>query len=229
MVIDPSEAAPVLRQLTEMNLRAGLILNTHHHHDHIGGDCELAERYGCDVYVSERDRDRVSCATHALKDGDTFIFDSLQIETIAIPGHTDGQIAFYLPEAKAIFVGDTLFSFGCGRLFEGTAEQMWSSLSKLMRLPGDTRLYFGHEYTETNYRFAKTVDPLNKAIDRRFEESRHWLKEKGYPPAPTLTDEMQVNPFLRASKSEIKKQLGTPQASDLEAFTTLRLLKDAFR
>jgi len=231
VVIDPSDAEPIMIALRDLGLKLGLILNTHHHHDHVGGNLELAEHWQCPIYCSARDFERVPGATRALSDGEMFEFEGVSFEVLAIPGHTEGQIAYRAKNAAkanakitmveapsvgdALFVGDTLFSMGCGRLFEGTPAQMFNSLARIKSLPGSTRLYFGHEYTETNARFAKQVEPENSfAIDDRLVATRSQLTRGLVASKPTLEAECKVNPFLRAKS--------------LEEFTHLRKMRDSF-
>ncbi len=199
VVIDPSESAPILSALRSLDLHLGLILNTHHHHDHVGGNLELSVLFKAPVYCSSRDADRVPNVTQSFRDGDTFEFDGITFNVLEIPGHTEGQIAFWIKSASAVFVGDTVFEMGCGRLFEGTPAQMFASLARLQTLPLETQIYFGHEYTETNARFAKSVEPANaNAIENRLAEVRSQLTTNGYAGAPSLKIELAVNPFLRA-------------------------------
>lgn len=232
LVIDPPEAEPVIRELDKLGLGLALILNTHHHADHIGGDLELHRRFGAPVYCSQHDLERIPSASRGLRDRERLDFDGIEFEVIAVPGHTLGQIALYIPDLGAVFVGDTLFAMGCGRLFEGTAEQMWSSLGRLMQLPQSTRLYFGHEYTDLNGPFAQIVEPENAAIADRRRQARMLLADglHAIVPAPTLAEEMQVNPFLRASRPDVRARLGlAPQTADVEVFRQLRLMRDHFR
>ena len=228
LVIDPSEPGPIERALEAKGLRLGLILNTHHHHDHVGGNRELVEKFKVPVFCSEHDRDRVPLAERGLRDGETFDFAGIEIRVMNIPGHTLGQIAFYLPEAKALFVGDTMFSMGCGRLFEGTPAMMLESFAKIGSLPPDTRLYFGHEYTVKNSEFAESVEPGNAKILERRRETLANIERLGYAPAPTLGSEREVNPFFRASQPAIAKTLGLDGRTPLEVFTELRKRRDTF-
>lgn len=199
LVIDPSEAAPIRSFLKAHHLKLGLILNTHHHHDHVGGNSELKSESGCEVYCSAHDVSRVPEASRGFSDGETFTFDGIHFEVLEIPGHTQGQIAFYIREDHALFVGDTLFAMGCGRLFEGTPEQMFASLEKIKQLDPNTQIFFGHEYTETNAKFAMMIEPENAEIDVRLSKTRDQINAQGFADAPTLADELKVNPFLRAA------------------------------
>ena len=228
LVIDPSEPGPVERALEEKGLRLGLILNTHHHHDHVGGNLRLREEFKAPVYCSDVDRERVPGAARGLREGEVFDFAGIEIRVLKIPGHTLGQIAFYMPEAKALFVGDTMFSMGCGRLFEGTPAQMFESFTKIASLPSDTRLFFGHEYTVKNSEFAEKFEPENAKIGERRREALKDIERLGYSPAPTIAREKEVNPFLRASEGAIAKNLGLEGHSPLEVFTELRKRRDAW-
>jgi hydroxyacylglutathione hydrolase len=205
LVIDPGEAPPVERALKEHGLELSLIVNTHHHHDHIGGNAWLKDHYGAEVFCSAYDLSRIPSATRGLVDNELVNFAGLEFRVLSIPGHTQGQIALHFEKDQALFAGDTLFEMGCGRLFEGTPEQMWASLAKLKKLDGATRLFFGHEYTE----------PANAvAIAEVVKAARTELGRTELAPVPTLGDELKVNPFLRAK--------------DLATFTEWRELRNAW-
>lgn len=215
LVIDPGDAGVVRSKLVSLGLDLKLILNTHHHHDHIGGNLELQQMYGCPIWCSEYDRSRIPGSSVGLADNTDYEFAGFSFRVLAIPGHTQGQIAFHFADAHALFAGDTLFSMGCGRLFEGTAEQMWQSLERLKRLPMNTLLYFGHEYTEINAAFSLSVEPENaSAITSVLERTRRALGESSLGPVPELREELLVNSFLRAK--------------DLSTFTTRRALRDVW-
>ncbi len=232
IVIDPSEAGPIQNELKLSGLRLGLILNTHHHHDHVGGNLELARMSGAPIYCSHRDLARVPGATRGLKHGEQFSFHDLEFEVLEIPGHTSGQIAFYQREAYsgsgALFVGDTVFSMGCGRLYEGTPDQMLASLLLIMKLKSETRIHFGHEYTIKNGAFAKMVEPQNAEIAKRVAKTEAYLKRNDSAPAPSLAEEKLVNPFMRTMSRDIRAQLKLEKASDLEVFTRLREMRNNF-
>lgn len=229
LVIDPSEAGPIKACLEANDLNLGLILNTHHHHDHVGGNLALAEEFAAPIYCSKTDFARVPGATRGFKEGDVFDFDGIKIKVYEIPGHTHGQIAFYIRDAQALFVGDTVFSMGCGRLFEGTPSEMFASLSRIKAFEPETQIYFGHEYTETNGRFALSVEPGNAGIRSRVESVRSELQSSSVASAPTIADEIKVNPFLRANSAEIRKSLGLETATDVEVFTRLREMRNTFK
>lgn len=231
LVIDPSEAEPVLEALEQFGLELALVINTHHHEDHIGGNEKLSERFGAPIVCSQYDLARIPGATRGLLDRERLDFDGLEYEVIAVPGHTLGQIALYFPGLDSVFVGDTLFAMGCGRLFEGTAAQMWSSLKRIMSLPLKTRLHFGHEYTHLNGPFARTIEPENAAVDGRCREAKVILDRgrQAIVPAPTLAEELLVNPFLRATRPEFRALLGVGiETPDVEVFRHLRERRDHF-
>jgi hydroxyacylglutathione hydrolase len=213
-VIDPGEAAPVLAFLRQTNLRLTDILCTHHHGDHIGGVAELKGATGALVTGPDKEQARISGMDRLVKDGDRVEVLGETFEAIETPGHTRGHVCYYAPGLKALFSGDTLFSLGCGRLFEGTAAEMWASLQKLAALPGDTLVYCGHEYTLANGRFCLSHEPDNKALIARMAEIEA-LRAAGKPTLPvSLASEKASNIFLRAGSAE--------------RFAELRALKDQF-
>lgn len=230
MVVDPGEAAPVFEVLELQNLRLRAILLTHHHPDHVGGVPELLESGDASVYAPVDPR--IEHVTHRVGDGDVIDLErpSCRFEVIAVPGHTRSHIAFH--GNGLLFSGDTLFSVGCGRLFEGSPEQMLDSLDKLARLPGDTRVCCGHEYTLANCNFAITIEPGNRSLTRRREEARE-LRARGQPTVPSLlSDELACNPFMRIDADSVSAGLGfeTLDSSDrVTRFARLRGLKDTFR
>ena len=227
-VVDPAEGGPVAEALTARGWGLDAILNTHHHSDHIGGNHALKARYGCPVIAARADRTRIPDLDVAVEDGSDYEFGSETIRVIATPGHTSGHIAFYLPAARALFCGDTLFSLGCGRLFEGTAAEMWASLCRLRALPAETRVYCAHEYTLANARFALTLEADNPALAARAEEARRQ-REHGRPTIPTtLATERATNPFLRADLPEMAAVLGMEGKSAADIFAEIRRRKDHF-
>lgn len=226
-VVDPGDAAPVVAALDQAGLKPTHIFNTHHHADHIGGDAALVERYDCPVIGHAADRHRIALDV-ALDDGDHVAFGETEARVIATPGHTSGHIAFWFEQDRALFAGDTLFSLGCGRLFEGTAAQMWHSLSRLAALPDDTLLYCGHEYTLSNARFALSVDPDNAPL-RRLAEEVADRRTAGRPTIPArLGLEKQTNPFLRADAPELAHAVGLADAPPELVFAEIRRRKDQF-
>jgi len=156
--------------LTRLDWKLTHILNTHHHADHTGGNLALKARYGVTIVGPAADRDRIPGIDVALRDGDAYTLGAAQFHCLDTPGHTRGHVTFHFPGSKALFPGDTLFALGCGRLFEGTPAQMWASLSKLLALPEDTKVYCAHEYTQSNAKFAVTVDPENAELTKRKED-----------------------------------------------------------
>ena len=226
-VVDPSEASPVIDTLEKNDLQLKYILNTHHHFDHIGGNFELKEKYNCKVVGSKKDRDRIPGIDIEISDGDYWSFKEHTAQIIEIPGHTSGHIAFFFKSLNAVFTGDTLFSLGCGRLFEGTPTMMWNSLKKLRALPDQTKIYCGHEYTLSNGKFINSIYPSE---DMRLKiESLVELNEKNLPSIPsTIADEKKMNIFLKADDINLIKNLGLNGKSPEEVFGYMRELKDNF-
>lgn len=228
-IVDPSEAAPVLAAAAARGWRLTHILNTHHHHDHTGGNLALKEATGAAVVGPAPDRARIPGIDIALDEGETFRLGGAAAEILFIPGHTKGHIAFHFRGEKALFCGDTLFSLGCGRMFEGTAPMMWASLDKLRGLPAETRIYCGHEYTAANARFAVSIDPDNAALRRR-EAAVAEIRSRGEPTIPsTMGEERAANPFLRADDPALAASVGKPDAPPAEVFGEIRRRKDNFR
>ena len=229
-IIDPSESDPVLRRVEQENVNLLAILNTHHHRDHTGGNDGLLAQHTLKVYGSKTDLGRIPGLTDGVGEGDEIQIGEQRGEVLFIPGHTTGHVA-YLFENN-LFCGDTLFTAGCGRLFEGTPEQMHASLTKLMALPDDTKVYCGHEYTENNLRFAMTLEPKNHKLVSRFERVQ-TLRARGASTVPaTMEEEKQTNPFLRWDSKELQASLRaeTPdlRLDPVSVFAQVRKLKDAF-
>ena len=210
-----TEAEPVLKFLAAKKWPLHMILNTHHHHDHVGGNLELTAKFGCPVYCSSYDFSRIPGATHKLSDNETLIFGTREFQIINVPGHTLGAIAYYSAQDKLVFTGDTLFTLGCGRLFEGTAANLWKSLRTLAQLPGDTKIYSGHEYGLQNAGFALTQHPQLIEIKEYFVKLRSPIGSPGRSVPSTIAMEIRLNPFL--------------QAQSLTEFARLRRLKDDFK
>lgn len=228
-VVDPGDAAPVQAELDRRGWRLTHILTTHHHGDHVGGVPALKAAYHCTVAGARADRHRIPDMDAPLSDGEVFPVGPQQARVFSVPGHTSGHIAYYFAGLGALFCGDTLFALGCGRLFEGTAEQMWDSLSKLRALPGDTQVYCAHEYTLSNARFAVTVDPDNPALARRAEEIKA-ARDRGEATVPfTLDEDRRTNPFLRADDPAVQAAVGMGGADPAAVFAEIRRRKDVFR
>jgi hydroxyacylglutathione hydrolase len=204
------------------------IFTTHHHSDHTEGHEELKRETNCVVVASTHDRARVPGVTQTVDDSAEFSFGGHVVKVIGTPGHTLGHVAYWIPGADAVFVGDTLFSLGCGRLFEGDAAMMWQSLQKLTALPPETQVYCGHEYTQANARFALMVEPDNAALQKRAAEVS-MLRASGRFTLPvTMAEEMATNPFLRPDGTEIQSRLGMVGAPLAAVFGELRARKDKF-
>jgi len=213
-VIDPSEAQPIINFIEKENINLKYILNTHHHFDHIGGNKELKEKYNSIVVGYKHDAKRIPEISVLVEDNQIWKEDNFEAKIIHIPGHTSGHIGFYFFNEKIIFTGDTLFSLGCGKIFEGTYEQMFESLSKIRNLPEDTKIYCGHEYTLQNSNFCIKHDPQNLNLQNKISKIKEKLSNN-IPTIPsTLKDEKECNIFLRAK--------------NVNSFSKLRDLKDNF-
>jgi len=227
-VVDPALAQPALDTLKQNNWNLTYILNTHHHADHVGGNLRLKQQTSCQIIGSANDQHRIPGITKKVNEGDMIKLGAYLIQVINCTGHTIGHIAFYIPAADALFCGDTLFSMGCGRLFEGTAEQMQQSLNKFSALPLDTKIYCAHEYTEANAQFALSVEPENKDLLVTIERVKQLRANKQATVPTTLTQELATNPFLRTNSLGIQKNLAMLGASELAIFTELRERKNRF-
>lgn len=227
-VVDPSEAPPVRARLSELGWKLDFILNTHHHADHTGGNLDLKAAYGAKVVGARHDAHRIAGIDIMVAEGERFALGGEGAEVIEVPGHTSGHIAFWFAGADALFCGDTLFTLGCGRLFEGTAPQMWASLSKLKALPGTALVHCGHEYTQANARFAVTIEPGNQALARRSAEiDAKRARGLSTVPAP-MALELATNPFLRADLPEVQAAVGMAGAEPAAVFGEIRRRKDKF-
>jgi hydroxyacylglutathione hydrolase len=213
-VIDPSEAKPIIDFIKNSKINLKYILNTHHHYDHVGGNLELKKKYNSTVVGFEDDKDRIPEIDILVKDNQTWKVDNFEAKIIHVPGHTTGHIGYYFINEKIIFTGDTLFSLGCGKIFEGTYNQMYESLNRFKDLPLDTKIYCGHEYTLQNSKFCIEHDPSNQNLINKILEIKKKINH-GSPTLPTtLEDELKCNIFLRAN--------------DVKNFSKLRDLKDNF-
>ena len=210
IVIDPGDSHPILAYLEKHSLRPVAILNTHHHGDHVAGN----SGFSCPVIGPEKERARIPALTRGVSNNETFTCAGFDIRVMETPGHTAGHVVFYFPILHALFTGDTLFSLGCGRLFEGSAEEMFAALHKIKSLPPETNIYCGHEYTLANAHFAITVEPENHTLQKRMAQVKE-LQARNLPTLPvSLQTELETNPFLRAKTAQ--------------EFASLRRLKDKF-
>lgn len=226
--VDPAVAEPVEERLAEKGWTLTHILNTHHHGDHTGGNLALKQRHSLRIVGARADSQRIPGIDLQVADGDSFLLGGAASVVMAVPGHTSGHIAFWFPESQAIFCGDTLFAMGCGRLFEGTAEQMWSSLLKLRGLPDDTLVYCAHEYTQSNARFARMVERGNADLLARIADI-DARRNRRQPTVPSLLSlERATNPFLRADVESVKKGVGLSGEDPVRVFAEIRRRKDVF-
>jgi len=227
-VVDPSEALPIISFLKEKNLKLNYILNTHHHFDHIGGNIELKKLFNAKVVGFLGDKHRIPGIDITLKDNENWNFGNSLVKILHIPGHTLGHICFFFEKEKIAFTGDTLFSLGCGRIFEGDHKQMLNSLNKIKKLPKNTNIYCGHEYTYKNAEFCITHDGKNINLKKKFEIVKK-LRSENLPTMPTtLADELSSNIFLRCDQKDLKSKLNMMNQEDFEVFKKIRDLKDAF-
>ena len=227
-VLDPSEFKPIDSFISKKYKKIDYILNTHHHFDHVNGNDELKKKYNSQIMGPLLEKEKIPGIDTALNGGDIFKFGNITFKILFLPGHTSGHISFYSKEEKVIFTGDTLFSLGCGRVFEGTYEQMFNSLNKLKNLPIDTKIYCGHEYTKKNLEFCLEYDSNNEFLRKK----SNWINSKIESNSPTIPisigEEKKTNIFLRCNEPSIKNALNLNNASEQEIFSKLRDLKDSF-
>ena len=226
-IVDPSEFKACDSVINNYK-KLDFILNTHHHADHVGANLELKKKYNSKILGSNLDKNRIPGIDIMLKENQKHKIGNLEFEVIFIPGHTKGHIAFFFKKEKIAFTGDTLFSLGCGRVFEGTHEEMFSSLNKIKNLPPDTNIYCGHEYTNSNLNFCLEYDPKNTHLKNKKIDIEKKLSSNQPTIPSTIADEIKTNIFLRCDDPEIKHSLGLKDSSDVEVFSKLRDLKDSF-
>jgi hydroxyacylglutathione hydrolase len=226
---DAPDAAEIERQLAALGWHLTHILITHHHADHVEGNMTLKQRFGCTIIGPAAEAERIPGLDTGIVGGDTFTWAGHDVKVMDCPGHTKGHVAYHIPSQEAVLAGDTLFSLGCGRVFEGTMDQMFRSVSQFKTLPPSTRLYCGHEYTQSNARFALSVEPGNAALQQRAAEVGR-LRAGGKMTCPsTMGEELLTNPFLRTGSPEIRHGLDLADAAEQEVFAELRRRKDGFR
>ena len=227
-VVDPSEFEPINNFIKIKFKKIDYILNTHHHFDHTGGNLDLQKKYGAKIIGFKKDERRIPGINIKLSDNENFKLGNIDFEIFFIPGHTSGHICFYSKSEKVIFTGDTLFSLGCGKVFEGTHQEMLRSLNFIKKLPVDTKIFCGHEYTKKNLDFCIKYEINNNKL----EERKKWIisrLDQKLPTIPiTLKEELNTNIFLRCDNPEVKKSLDMEDSTELEVFKKLRDLKDVF-
>ena len=224
--IDAPDAKAILARLEAKGWKLTHLLVTHHHSDHTGGNLQLKEATGCSIIGPKGEAERIPGIDVEVAEGDTIQFGNFEVKVIETPGHTLGHVAYFIPAAKVVFVGDTMFAMGAGRIFEGNAEMMWKSLQKLSRLPRDTEIYCGHEYTQSNAAFALTLEPDNQALVNRAKEVDQ-LRKDNKPTLPTRLDrELETNPFLRPGVPAIQQRLGMVGKPEWQIFGEIRERKN---
>ena len=226
--IDAPETAPIEAALEETGWSLTDILVTHHHHDHVGGIEPLKNKYKCRVVAPAAEAAKIPAVDETVREGDTVSVGTLGANVIETPGHTAGHIAYWFHGDKIAFVGDTLFSIGCGRVIEGTMEQMWQSLKKLRDLPDETAIYCGHEYTLANIRFALSVEGGNKALRAREAQAKQQIADGRFTIPVTIGEEKKANTFLRADVADVAAAVGLAGASADKVFAEVRERKNKF-
>jgi len=227
-VVDPSEFEPVNNFIEKKFKKIDYILNTHHHFDHTGGNLDLQKKYKAKIIGFKKDQERIPGIDIKLSNNEDFKLGNINFKILFIPGHTSGHICFYAKSAKVIFTGDTLFSLGCGKVFEGTHVQMLRSLNLIKELPGNTQIYCGHEYTQKNLDFCTKYEINNSKLINKKKWIISRLDQK-LPTIPiTIKEELNTNIFLRCDNSRVKKLLDMEDSTELEVFKRLRDLKDVF-
>ncbi|MGE3304796.1 MAG: hydroxyacylglutathione hydrolase [Rhizobiaceae bacterium] len=227
-LVDAPEERPILEAIERTGWKPDTLFITHHHPDHVEANLALKEKFGLEIIGPAAEAAKIPGIDRTVKDGDELTFGGESVQVISTPGHTAGHVCFYFPKSATIFTADTLFALGCGRLFEAPPPVMYDSLTKLARLPLETIVYCGHEYTQSNAKFALTIDPTNSALKERAAEIDR-LRAGGKPTLPTtIGAELSTNPFMRWHDPVIRRNLGMEKASDAEVFTEIRKRKDVF-
>ena len=227
-VIDPGESEPVIKFLNNKGWHLDEVINTHHHQDHVGGNKELIDIYKSKLIAPSYENDRILNIDILVSDNETVSITGVSTKVFHTPGHTLGHVCFYMPEEKCLFSGDTLFYLGCGRVFEGTMDQMWLSLVKLRSLPEDTSVYCGHEYTLSNTKFCISLEPNNIEVYKEFEEVSRLRSNSSKTIPFLLGNEKKLNPFLKFDDNSLKKSIGLEDKNETEVFTYIRNSKDSF-
>lgn len=228
IIIDPSEAKPIIEFLSGKNWSLDYILNTHHHWDHVGGNIELKRLTRCTIIGSIYDKHRIPGIDRTIAKNEEVNLNGIKFKVLFTPGHTTGQVNYWFYTQNSLFTGDTLFSMGCGRIFEGTAEMLFNSLNNIAALPENTKIYPGHEYSLKNAEFALTLEPNNQNLHSRINKVK-LLRSKNLPSIPsTIELELKTNPFLRCDNNEIISNLNLSNKDPLTIFTRIRQLKDQF-
>ena len=226
--IDPGMAEPILLELEKKKLKLDFILNTHHHHDHVGGNLEIQKKTMCKIYGPYAEKSKIPGINLGLKVGVVYKLGSLEYKIIETPGHTSGHICYYFFKNNILFSGDTLFSLGCGRVFEGTASEMWKSLKKIRELPDETTVYCGHEYTESNTNFATFIDSDNVMLKEKKKQVLN-LRKANQPTVPfNLGEDKLLNPFLRVDEDDLSEKLNLSLNKPEKVFAKIRKMKDNF-
>jgi len=230
MVVDPGDPEVVINELKKKSLKLNFIWNTHHHPDHVGGNLELKKRTGCHIVGPKKEQDKIPGIDQSVEENDILNLGKLKAQVFETPGHTLGSLCYFFNEQKIIFVGDTLFAAGCGRLFEGTPEQMFQSLQKFQSLPLDTQIYCAHEYTLSNCEFALSLTPEDKILKKRYRKVKS-LRSKDLSTIPyPLKEDIETNPFLGTKRTAIQNLLNPQKKlSEAQVFAKIREMKDGFR
>ena len=227
-VIDPSESAPVLSFLEKNKLNLKYILNTHHHADHIGGNLDLKKKFNAKILGFIKDKNRIPGIDIALNDKEIWNFEGSDVLVEHVPGHTSGHIFYYFKDENSVFTGDTLFSFGCGRLFEGSYKEMVNSLKKIKSLPRKTKIFCGHEYTISNLKFCMAIDKNNSELKKKYNQIDNNINKNLTSMPANLDEEIELNIFLKFDNLEFKKKIGFEDLNEVDFFKKMRDLKDNF-